>query len=71
MKSSLLIIILIASSAVGCSRENMEESPEALVSYGRPSQHSNFASPGSGDKPDTSVGWLDSSAIDEKPTATW
>ncbi|RYZ49826.1 MAG: hypothetical protein EOP07_23895 [Proteobacteria bacterium] len=69
MKNTNLILGFAALSLLGCGRVAMEQSPEALVSYGLPSQHSNFRgdTKNENDESDKDPTWLTSSAINPKP----
>lgn len=62
-------IICFSALAVSCDRVSMEQSPEALVSYGVPSQHSNYGtdSQKSAEKGEDGQSWINSSAVNPKP----
>lgn len=69
MKKYIPIFCLLAMSASACDRVSMEQSPEALVSYGVPSQHSNHVAGPSNEEMNRykDPSWLTSSAVNPKP----
>jgi hypothetical protein len=67
IKSCVTFCLLVLSFA--CDRVTMEKSPEALVAYGRPSQHSNSdpVNEKNKDMAGSTLPWMGSSAIEPKP----
>ncbi|RZA24116.1 MAG: hypothetical protein EOP10_10845 [Proteobacteria bacterium] len=70
MKLKSLAFLCLPILSLACGRVPMEKSPEALVSYGLPSQHSN-SEPVNEKKKETAaagISWVASSAIEPKAT---
>jgi hypothetical protein len=67
MKHVFLALTFVTFGSMACNRVQLEESPEALVGYGLPSQHSNFDKSTPADKSlDKSLSWFQSSAVHTK-----
>ena len=68
MRNTITALLFISLISTACDRISMEGSPEALVSYGVPSQHSNSeTSTTQSNEKEESKSWLSSSAINPKP----